>query len=74
MDDYCSEDKPPSNKIDMGSSTRFLSANGSLARRPSGWRAFLMGFSSFCSPRSSLHSRCYIVFPTLQEEIKCYLK
>ena len=55
------EDKPPSNKTNMGISTRIFSANDTLAGRFAGIRALWTGDWFVCPVRTSLHSRCYSV-------------
>lgn len=61
------EDKPPSSKTNMGSGTRSLSTNDTLARRFEDIRELWAGVWDFCPVRVILHNRCLLISGNLQK-------
>mgnify|MGYP001569564714 CR=1 FL=1 len=60
------EDKPPSNQINMGVISRFLPSVSSMARRfKSQWQ--LLGDSRVPCVRSFVRGRCPIIYTGIQE-------
>ena len=66
--DNCNDDKPPSNKTDLGFSTRIFSTVNSLARRLKELRELWTGDWYICPIRISLHSRCHSLLIYIQGE------